>query len=92
MQELFATATYGSASYLYGASVGAFTLPPPNASTLSDLRSFCLVYDVGDIVIDSTFEGAATVITYLTDALGVGPASIGGVEVWYGVQKDLDDY
>lgn len=91
MQELFATETYGSASYLYGASVSGFTLPPPDASTLSDLRSFCLIYNVGDIVVDPTVQGSATVISYLTDALGVGPASIGGAEVWYGVHTLASD-
>jgi hypothetical protein len=89
MQELFATATYGSASYVYGSSVADFTLPPPDASTLTQLRSFCVIYGVGDIVVDPAFGGAATVVTYLTDTLDARPVVFDGVEVWYDVQDDL---
>lgn len=89
MQELFAWASYGSASYVYGASVANFLLPPPDAATLSDLRVFCLIYGVNDIVIDPTVGNATTVQRYLTDALDVAPTYTDGVDIFYNVQNDL---
>jgi hypothetical protein len=89
MQELFAWASYGSASDVYGARVANFVLPPPDASTLNDLRYFCLIYGVDDIVVDPALGDSATVLTYLSDALHAAPTYTGGVDIFYQVQNDL---
>lgn len=89
MQELFAWASYGSASYVYGPSAANFVLPPPDEATLNDLRVFCLIYKVNDIIIDPTVVNAATVERYLSDALDAAPIYTAGVDVFYQVQKDL---
>jgi hypothetical protein len=89
MQELFAWAADGSAFDVYGASVANFVLPPPNAATLNDLRYFCLIYGVNDVVIDPTVGNATTVERYLSDAFDVAPTYTNGVDVFYQVQIDL---
>lgn len=70
---------------MYGTARVERALPPLDAATLRDIRTFCTRYAVGTIVVDPVGEHPALVVAYLTAALGAPPERSGGVDAWYGV-------
>ena len=78
MQTLF------NSGYSGGSAVQA--LPPPNASSLGQLRAFLVHYEVDTIIVHPVGADPGVVEHYLVDALGRPPEAQGGVLVWYHVQ------
>jgi hypothetical protein len=66
----------------YQGGPGVAGLPPPDASTLSQLRAFIVRYQVGTVLVVPSGGRPDIVTHYLTAALGRPPAIRGGVEVW----------
>ena len=66
----------------YQGGPGVAGLPPPDASTLSQLRAFIVRYQVGTVLVVPSGGRPDIVTNYLTAALGRPPAIRGGVEVW----------
>jgi hypothetical protein len=68
---------------MYGSPRIQAAVPPLDATTLTELRAFCVRYDVGTVIVDPIGEHPGMVISYLTAAFGAPPVKEGGVGVWY---------
>lgn len=67
-----------------------WTTPTPvvDPSTVAALRTFLARYKVSTVVVDDLGLHPATVVRYVTQAIGP-PARVGGVWGWFGVQRLL---
>jgi hypothetical protein len=90
IQVLFTEALYDEpASVLYGAQAANIALPADNAATQAAILSFLARYKVDTILIDPIGDNPQLAVSYLTSALGESPFSLGGMQVWYGVQSTI---
>jgi hypothetical protein len=67
-------------------------LPAPRASPteLAAIRTFLARYRVDTVLVDpTTGVHPSVVVALLTRALGTGPLSLGGLDVWYGVHQRM---
>jgi hypothetical protein len=62
--------------------------PPVDRSTVAALRAFLARYRVSSVLVDDLGAHPATVVRYVTRALGP-PTRVGGVWGWFGVQRLL---
>jgi hypothetical protein len=60
-------------------------LPPLDAATGRSIVAFCRHYGVGAVVVYPIGDKPRLVEKYLSAAFGRRPQSVGGVEVWYGL-------
>jgi hypothetical protein len=89
LQELFYAALGNAPNPGAGPATAAGQPPPETPTVMEQLRTFLTRYRVGTILLQSVGYDPSLVVAYLTEALGVGPDRVGGMEVWARVQGDL---
>jgi hypothetical protein len=68
----------------YGAPYGP-TPPPPDPAELTAIRVYLTRYDVQDVLVEPVGAHPATLVHYLTLALGSPPQVEGGIDAWIDV-------
>jgi hypothetical protein len=79
-------------AYLGPTSSFQLAVGPIDAGALTVMRTTMRHYGFGTVVADRVGATPQEAITTLTEVLGHSPVSVGGVDVWYGVQQDLTPY
>lgn len=67
---------------------GGATIPPYDADTLSQIRTYLVRYSIDTVVVDTTQRGAPLVLRYLRAVLG-RPKTVGVSAVWFDVRHSL---
>jgi len=78
-------------SSIFLAGTRLYPKPPPAArpQTLAGIRVLCARYRVGVILVDRAVRYGPAVARLVSRALGVPPRTMGRMDVWLNVQRDL---
>ncbi|MDA8341163.1 MAG: hypothetical protein M0007_02920 [Actinomycetota bacterium] len=71
------------------ARVANSPMPPFAPPTFRSIRALLVRYRVGTVIVAPLGAHPATVVRYLTAALGASPVHVGGVAVWYHVERSV---